>query len=76
METISQIAREIKKEWKPLYFAAVPYVNAMLEINSIDDTYGVESARGMVRGFLTNAQTWRGPKAREIKLKLNNLLKK
>ena len=34
---ISEIAAEIKKVWKNIYFGAVPYLNAMMSLNDIED---------------------------------------
>jgi hypothetical protein len=49
--SISEIAAEIKKVWKNVYFGAVPYLDAMLSLNSIDDVYIVESARDIINYF-------------------------
>lgn len=73
---ICEIACEIKKEWKNVYFGAVPYLNAMLTLCSITDSYGWDSADTIIRYFLANANTWRGEKARTIKKELNEMLKK
>ena len=72
---ISVIAKEIAREWSPVNFAAKPYLIAMLALDTLRDTYGAEDARSIVLYFLSNASTWRGPKAREIKAELNKLLK-
>jgi hypothetical protein len=37
--------------------------------------YGLETCFDMVRGFLMNAQTWKGEAARRIKLELPEMLK-
>ena len=72
---LSTIAREIKKDWQKMYFGAVPYVTAMMELNSIKDSYYSDSAESIVLYFLSNASSWRGTKAKEIKLELNTMLK-
>ena len=74
-KTINQIAVEIKKTWKNVNFAAVPYLNAMMSLKTIDDMYYEDSASDIVLRFLCNAQTWRGDDARRIKKELNNLVK-
>lgn len=71
---IWQIAKEIKQDWNNIYFGAVPYLQAMECIESIDDVYGADTAKSVVIYFLCNATRWRGDKAREIKKELNNLL--
>ena len=69
------IAREIKRDWTHPFFGAVPYIDAMLQLHSPDDTYIHESARGIIRYFLANAGTWRGSTARRVKAELKELLK-
>lgn len=71
---ISTIAREIKSDWNKVYFGAVPYLDAMQSLNSIDDNYMYDTGKSVVRYFLANAGTWRGDKAREIKAELKALL--
>lgn len=65
-----EIARDIRKSWPKVYFGAVPYLDAMSTLNSIDDTYGCDDARSIVLYFLANAQTWRGNDAKTIKAEL------
>jgi hypothetical protein len=68
-----EIAREIRADWKKVYFGAVPYLEAMVTLTSIDQDYGWDSGKSIVLYFLANAQTWRGEKAREIKKELKTL---
>ena len=76
-----EIAEEIRKDWKAtskngkIYFGAVPYLDAMSTLNSINDNYIMDSGKSIVIYFLANAQTWKGDKAREIKKELNAMLK-
>lgn len=65
-----EIASEIKKEWTKVYFGAVPYLDAMSTLNSIEDNYIMDSGRSIVLYFLANAGTWRGEAARRIKAEL------
>ena len=55
------IAADIKRSWKKVYFGAVPYLDAMLSLNDINDNYYADSARSVVLYFLSNATTWREP---------------
>ncbi len=71
---ISVIAREIRNNWPKPYFGAVPYLDAMRSLDKITDPYCADSGESVVRYFLANAATWRGPKAREIKKELRALL--
>jgi hypothetical protein len=69
-----QIAVDIRSDWPKPYFGAVPYLNAMRGLQSIDDAYGLDNARSIVRYFLANAATWKGDKARAIKTELKGML--
>jgi len=73
--SLSVIAREIRRDWKKVYFGAVPYLDAMSCLDSINDNYYMDSAKSIVLYFLSNASTWRGEKAREIKRELNAMCK-
>ena len=68
------IAAEIRSDWKKVNRAAKPYLDAMQQLNSIDDNFILDSARSIVRYFLSNATTWRGEKAREIKAELTAMV--
>jgi hypothetical protein len=73
--TISAIAREIRADWTNVNYGAVPYLDAMDSLRTVDDRYGADSAAYIVRYFLANAQTWRGEKARAVKKELNAMIK-
>ena len=74
MRPIYEIAREIRRDWgAKVNFAAKPYLDAMLCLNSIDDNYFFDSARSVVMYFLCNASTWRGETARRIKKELKEM---
>lgn len=75
MRALYEIAQEVRANWKNVYFGAVPYLQAMGSLESIDDDYGLDSAKSVVRYFLANAQTWRGDVARRIKAELKEMLK-
>jgi hypothetical protein len=72
---IHVIAKEIRNDWKKIYFGALPYLDAMYDIDSINEKYGDDSAKSIVTYFLCNATSWRGEVAREIKKELNQLIK-
>lgn len=69
-----EIAWEIRNDWKKPYFGAVPYLDAMESLNSIDDNYIMDSGRSIVTYFLANAGTWKGEVARNIKKELKAML--
>lgn len=73
--TISTIAREIRSDWKNVYFGAKPYLDAMGYIDSVDDAYGYDTGNTVVLYFLANASTWRGDTARRVKAELKGMLR-
>jgi hypothetical protein len=72
---LSEIAAEVESDWTALHGAAQPYIDAMGKLRSAGDQYGLETGSDMIRGFLMNAQTWRGEVARRVKLELKAFLK-
>lgn len=73
--SLSEIARDIWKDWPEAWYGAVPYIEAMEELNTIHDRYYQDSARDIVIRFLGNATRWRGPVAKDIKSELRAMLK-
>jgi hypothetical protein len=73
--SISEIAAEIRKDWKKPYFGAVPYLSAMSSLGSINENYGADSAKSVVLYFLSNASTWRGETAKRVKAELKAMAK-
>ena len=70
-----EIANDIRKDWgSKIYFGAKPYLDAMATLDSINDTYGWDSAESIVRYFLANASTWRGETAKAIKKELKAMV--
>lgn len=74
MRNLSEIAREIRADWKKVYFGAEPYLEAMSCINSLEDAYHVENGKTIVLYFLSNASTWRGETAKRIKSELKSII--
>ena len=72
---ISTIANEIFNDWNKVNFAALPYLNAMLSINSINDNYAYDTGKSIVLYFLSNASTYKGETAKRLKLELKNIIK-
>ena len=73
--SLGTIASEISNDWENTYFGALPYLNAMYSLDSIEDNYGLDSGKSIVAYFLANAQTWRGEVARRVKKELKEMLK-
>jgi hypothetical protein len=70
-----EVAEEIRKDWKNVYFGAKPYLDAMSCLESINDNYGWDSGKSIILYFLANASSWRGETARRIKKELNAMTK-
>ena len=73
--TLSEIAILIRRDWKNVYFGAVPYLDALGSLTSIKDNFYADSGSSIVAYLLANCQTWRGSVAKEVKAELNKRLK-
>lgn len=72
--SVSSIARDIRADWgSKVNFAARPYLQAMLSIDSTLDSFGHDSGDSIVRYFLCNASSYRGEKAKALKAELKTL---
>lgn len=74
------IASEIRKDWRAtskngIYFGAVPYLDAMSSLDSINDRYGADSGKSIVCYFLANSGTYRGETAKRVKAELKAMSK-
>ena len=74
--TFQQIAKDIKSTWLNVYFGAVPYLEAMLELDTTDPgtMYYNDSAENIALYFLANASTFRGSDAKKLKEELKKLI--
>jgi hypothetical protein len=70
---LHKIADDITAHWAWPYFGAVPYIDAMRHLATLDESFGDQAAVNIVIHFLVNAGTWRGPDARRIKQELRGL---
>jgi hypothetical protein len=75
MRPINQIAQDIKREWKTVNYAAKPYLSAMFELTDKNSRCGYDSAKGIILYFLSNASSFRGPIAKELKNELKQHIK-
>jgi len=71
--SIRAIALDIRQDWVKVNYAAKPYLDAMLELNSINDRYYDDSAKSVVLYFLANASSFRGDRAKLLKAELKAL---
>ena len=71
---IREVAKDIYNEWSQsktkIYFGAIPYLQAMLQLDNIDDTYGHDSAKSVILYGLSNMKSFRGERAKELKAEL------
>jgi len=72
---MSEICKDIRKDWQKMYFGAVPYFQAMQCLDGVNDYYGMDSGKSIVMYFLSNASTWRGEVAKRVKLELKAMIK-
>ncbi len=69
------IANDIDKHWHPVWFGAVPYLQAMHQLQSINEDYYADSAYSVVQYFLGNAAQFKGVHAKRIKAELKYICK-
>lgn len=74
MRALHEIAKDINDSWKKRYYVAIPYIDAMSNLSSPNDMYGLSNGRQMIFGFLRNASSFQGEKARQIKAELKNMI--
>ena len=73
--SIAQLAGVCRRDWKNVYFGAVPYLEAMGSLQNIEDNFYLDSGKSFVIYFLANANTWRGEVARAVKAELKRRCK-
>ena len=71
--SIRSIALDIRREWIKVNYAAKPYLDAMMELDSINDKYGFDNAKSIILYFLSNASSFRGERAKALKAELKAL---
>lgn len=69
-EIANDIAADYARQGKPVHPFAAPYVDAMLTMDSVGDTYGAESGEYVILYGLHNLSGWRGETARKCKAEL------
>lgn len=85
---LSQVAREIRTDMSDIaqgaktpktlqqkFPYAWPYLEAMLQLNSVKEDFYHDSGRSVVLYFLSNATSWTGPNAKRLKAELKEMLK-
>lgn len=74
MRPLYKIAQEIRADWTKPAQSAMPYLEAMGQLATIHDRYYYDSAVSVVLYFLSNASTWRGAKAKNVKAELKAMV--
>jgi hypothetical protein len=74
--SIASLAKVVRRDWGlKVNFAAKPYLDAMMSLETVNDNFGYDDGRSIVNYFLSNATTWRGPVAKAVKAELNKRVK-
>lgn len=74
MRKLSEIAKEIKQDWKNVSVYARPYLDAMESLSTVNENYIAEDGRTIVLYFLANAGSWRGEVAKRVKQELKKMV--
>lgn len=70
-----EIAADIRRTWgAKVKYSAMPYLDAMADLDKITDSFGFDDGDSVVRYFLSNATGWRGEDAKRIKAELKEML--
>lgn len=72
---VSYVAKDILNDWDNVNKYAKPYLNAMLKLNSNQESYGQDSITSVISYFLANSSSYVTEKSNEYKRELRNLLK-
>jgi len=76
--SVRDLAMVISEDWsskgKGVNFAAKPYLDAMYALDTVQDAYGLDDGKSIVRYFLSNATSWRGEVAKAVKAELKSRL--
>lgn len=73
---IYEIAADIRREWGPsnVNYAAKPYLDAMLQLSDMNSRFYEDDAKTILAYFLSNAGSFRGGRAKELKDEIKVLL--
>jgi hypothetical protein len=75
MTSPREFAMLIRADWKKPTSNAASVLAALATMDSIHHYYGSLKGVWLVETFLLNASSWRGPIARNVKARLNQLIK-
>ena len=69
------ISRDLQSQGKKVPYNLVPYLDALRQMDSADDVYGVESGKSVIAYALSNMASYKGPTARAVKAELKSRMK-
>lgn len=74
--TFKQVAEDIKSVWTNVYPGAVPYLEALLTLDTTNPSapYRSLTARDIAKYFLANARSLMGERANRLKQELNFMI--
>ena len=76
--SIYEIAEDIRADYadrgKSVHYSAKPYVEAMLYLDTMQDSYFEDSAHSVMTYALSNLSSWRGETARRVKAEMREML--
>ena len=72
---LSQISDLIYRNWNNMPLNAYRYVEAMFQLDNINESFNNETGVEIISYFLANAKSWQGDVAKDVKQYLNNLIK-
>ena len=75
MRKLYEIAGDIRRDWRKVNFGAMPYLEAMSSLETVEDAYYHDSAKSIIAYFLVNSGSWKGETARAIKSELKSMIK-
>jgi hypothetical protein len=73
--TPAEIVAAIRADWAKPSYAAVPYLDALANLQSWDARYMYDTARGLAAYLLANLGSYRGPVAKSVKATLREVSK-
>ena len=71
---LPQVAADIRRHWAQPYYAAVPYIEAMDNLQSLSGRYGGDDGATVVTNFLSLSGMWSGREADRIKAELRDMV--
>lgn len=74
---MKKVCSEQKKPttWREKFWSAVPYIEALGNLDSPDESYGWDKGKDLINYLLANLTTYRGDKAKEFKALFKEMAK-